>query len=230
MRVSVANASENQNGLPRCPAFRETHFVVIDFEGTTPKGFSPEPIEVAALGVQQKPGRGPVRSGFAFQSLIRPPAHAPVTPLDEAQTGITPADVSSAPDAATVLRALDESLPGRPNVLVAHHAPVEAGFLYRHRDACPRLAQTRLICTRLLASHLWPGLPSYTLDALLAHSGIPQPPNRHRAMDDVTCTASLFRHLLTEAARHHTINTLSALVRAAGLQPRAAAPTQLKLP
>ncbi|WP_149182685.1 hypothetical protein [Streptomyces sp. TRM49041] len=70
----MANASKNQNGLPNCPAFRETPFVVIDFEGTTPKGFSPEPIEVAALGVQQEPGRGPVRSGIAFQSLIRPPA------------------------------------------------------------------------------------------------------------------------------------------------------------
>lgn len=211
------------------PAFQETHFVTIDFEGTTPTGASPEPIEVAALGIQHLPGQGPVRSGFEFQSLICPPLHAPVTALDTKQTGITASDVAEAPDAATVLHALDAALPARPKMLVAHHAPVEAGFIYRYRDHCPRLAYTRLICTRLLARHMWPGLPSYSLDALLAHCGIPQPAHRHRAMDDVTVTAALFRHLLTEAAREQTIASLADLVRAAGMQPRAAAPTQLEL-
>ncbi|MGX1909336.1 3'-5' exonuclease [Streptomyces phaeochromogenes] len=211
------------------PAFQETHFVTIDFEGTTPTGASPEPIEVAALGIQHVPGQGPVRSGFEFQSLIRPPLHAPVTALDTKQTGITASDVAEAPDAATVLHTLDAALPARPRMLVAHHAPVEAGFIYRYRDHCPRLAYTRLICTRLLARHMWPGLPSYSLDALLAHCGIPQPAHRHRAMDDVTVTAALFRHLLTEAAREQAIASLADLVRAAGMQPRAAAPTQLEL-
>lgn len=211
------------------PAFQETHFIVVDFEGTTPTGFPPEPIEVAALGIRHEPGRGPVRSGFSFQSLIRPPAHAPVTALDTAQTGITAAEVADAPDAATVLHTLDEALPGFPKVLVAHHVPVEAGIIYRYRDHCPRLAYARLICTRLLARHLWPGLPSYGLDALLKHSGIPQPEHRHRAMDDVMVTAALFRHLLTDAVRHRTITTVGDLVRAAGMKPRAAHPTQLEL-
>lgn len=215
--------------LANDPAFQESHFIVVDFEGTTPKGASPEPIEVAALGLQHVPGRGPERSGFQFQALIRPPAHAPVTRLDTEQTGITPADVADAPDAATVLRALDEALPGRPKMLVAHHAPVEAGIIYRYRDHCPRLAYARLICTRLLARRVWPGLPSYGLDALLAHCGIPQPERRHRALDDVTVTAALFRQLLTDAAAQYTITTLSDLVRAAGIKPRAAHPMQLEL-
>ncbi|WP_253917077.1 PolC-type DNA polymerase III [Streptomyces sp. MNP-20] len=215
--------------LAEDPAFQETHFIAIDFEGTTPKGTPPEPIEVAALGIEHMPGRGPVVSGFQFQSLIRPPEHAPVTARDTAQTGITAADVAHAPDAATVLHDLDQALPGRPRVLVAHHAPVEAGFIYRHRDHCPRLAYTRLICTRRLARCVWPGLPAYGLDALLAHAGIPQPANRHRAMDDVAVTAALFRHLVTEAARNRTLTTLADLVRAAGVQPRAAAATQLEL-
>ncbi|MCX4666471.1 3'-5' exonuclease [Streptomyces sp. NBC_01381] len=211
------------------PAFKETHFVVIDFEGTTPKGHSPEPIEVAALGLHYEPGKGPVHSGFSFQSLINPPAHAPVTERDVAQTGITAADVAAAPRAATVLHALDDALPGRPKLLVAHHAPVEAGFVYRYREACPRLAYTRLVCTRLLGRTIFPGLSSYSLDALLSHCGIPQPAHRHRAMDDVMVTASLFRHLLTEASRCHHITSLADLVRIAGLQPRAIAPTQLEL-
>ncbi|WP_406262776.1 3'-5' exonuclease [Streptomyces chartreusis] len=211
------------------PAFQETHFITIDFEGTTPKGASPEPIEVAALGIQHAPGQGPVRSGFEFQSLIRPPLHAPVTALDTKQSGITASDVAQVPGAATVLHTLDVALPARPKMLVAHHAPVEAGFIYRYRDHCPRLADTRLICTRLLARRVWPGLPSYSLDALLAHCGIPQPAHRHRAMDDVTVTAALFRALLTDATRHHTLHTLGDLVRAAGITPRTARPTQLEL-
>lgn len=215
--------------LANDPAFQETHFITVDFEGTTPKGTPPEPIEVAALGLEHVPGRGPELSGFQFQSLIRPPAHAPITHMGTAQTGITATDVADAPDAATVLRELDEALPGRPKVLVAHHAPVEAGFIYRYRDHCPRLAYTPLICTRLLARHTWPGLPSYSLDALLAHCGIPQPAHRHRAMDDVSVTAMLFRRLLTDASRDRTISSLTDAIRAAGVQPRAAAPTQLEL-
>ncbi|MEU9334174.1 3'-5' exonuclease, partial [Streptomyces sp. NPDC048290] len=144
-------------------------------------------------------------------------------------SGHSTSDVAEAPNAASVLHTLDAALPARPKMLVAHHAPVEAGFIYRYRDHCPRLAYTRLICTRRLARHVWPGLPSYSLDALLAHCGIPQPAHRHRAMDDVTVTAALFRHLLTEAARAQAIASLADLVRAAGMQPRAAAPTQLEL-
>ncbi|MYU02104.1 hypothetical protein GTY74_33715 [Streptomyces sp. SID8350] len=226
----MAAASPSPPRLAVNPAFAETHFIVVDFEGTTPKGAPPEPIELAAPGMQHEPGRGPVRSGFQFQSLIRPPDHAPVTPLDTAQTGITAVDVADAPDAATVLRTLAEALPRRPKVLVAHHAPVEAGIIYRYREHCPRLAYAQLICTRLLARHLWPGLTSYGLDALLAHCGIPQPADRHRALDDVLVTAGLFRHLLTEAARHHTITAFTDLIRAAGVKPRAAAPKQLELP
>ncbi|MGX1668595.1 3'-5' exonuclease [Streptomyces sp. NPDC055400] len=216
--------------LAEDPAFQDTHFVVIDFEGTTPKGAPPEPIEVAALGLKHEPGRGPVRSGFSFQSLIRPPAHAPVLPFGVIQNGITPEDVADASPAVTVLRALDEELPQRPVLLVAHHAPVEGNIIYAYREACPRLAYTRIVDTRLLAKHLAPDLPAYNLDALLAHYGIPQPAHRHRAMDDVGVTASLFRTLLTEAARSHVITSLTGLVRVSSRRPRAGAPTQLELP
>lgn len=212
------------------PALVETDFIVIGFEATTPQGAPPEPIEVAALGLRHAPSRGPVRSGFRFEALIRPPTHAPVTPSDSARTGITASAVAEAADAGTVLRALDMELPGSSKVLVAHHAPVEAGIIYRYRDACPRLAYARLICTRLLARDVWPGLPSYTLDALLAHCGIPQPAHRHRAGDDVMVTAALFRHLLSEAARNHSITTLGDLIRGAGIKPGTAHPRQLELP
>lgn len=209
------------------PRFQNTHFVVLDFEDTTPKGASPEPIEVAALGLKHEPGSGPVRSGFSFQAFIKPPD--PFTLFDVAQTGITPADVADAGAASTVLRTLNDELPEHPLLLVAHHAPTEAGILYTYREACPRLALTRIVDTRLLAKHVVPGLPAYDLDVLLAHYGIPQPPNRHRAMDDVTVTAALLRTLLTEAARRHQITTVTELTRVASRTPRAIQPTQLEL-
>ncbi|MEV6723567.1 3'-5' exonuclease [Streptomyces xanthochromogenes] len=218
-----------QPRLPDDRAFTQTVFVVIDFEGTTPKGHPPEPIEVAALGLQHVPGRGPVAGGFAFASFISPPAHAPLTRSDTAQTGITTADLSDAPSARLVLRRLDEALPPEPVLLVAHHAPVEANILYAYRTACPRLARTRIVDTRLLAKHLLPGLPAYSLDALLAHHGIAQPAHRHRAMDDVRVTAELFHRLLTAAARPRAITSLADLVRVATRAPRAAQPIQLEL-
>ena len=225
----MGSTPRGQLRLATDAAFSETHFVVIDFEGTTPKGAAPEPIEVAALGLKHEASRGPVQSGFSFQSLIRPPAHAPVLPFDVKQTGITPADVAGASPAATVLRALDEELPESPVLLVAHHAPVEGNIIYAYREACPRLADTRIVDTRLLAKHVVPDLPAYGLDALLAHYGIPQPPHRHRAMDDVIVTACLFAALLTEAARNHAIVSLADLVRVASRRPRAGEPTQLEL-
>ena len=39
-------------GLTHDPEYRATTFIVIDFEATTPKGYRPEPIEVAALAVR----------------------------------------------------------------------------------------------------------------------------------------------------------------------------------
>ncbi|MGW2858340.1 3'-5' exonuclease [Streptomyces sp. NPDC001205] len=220
---------EHRSGLADDPGFRAVHFVVIDFEGTTPKGHPPEPIEIAALGLRHVPGRGPVNSGFRFVSFINPPRHAPVTPADTAQTGITPADVTHAPTARTVLGKLDEALPAPPVLLVAHHAPVEEAILFRYRVACPRLAATAVIDTRLLARHTLPGLPSYSLDALLTHEGIPQPAHRHRAMHDVTVTAVLFHRLLTRAARPRAITCFDDLVRVAARTPRATRPTQLEL-
>ena len=62
-------------GLMHDPEYRATTFVVIDFEATTPKGYRPEPIEVAALAVRD-PGDGLAQVG-AFTEVIQPPALAP---------------------------------------------------------------------------------------------------------------------------------------------------------
>ena len=81
-----------------------------------------------------------------FTQLMRPPAHAPVTPFDTGQTGITPQMVATRPPASEVLAELDAwfTCP-QPWLLVAHHAPTEAAVLYNYRQHCPRLAATHLL-------------------------------------------------------------------------------------
>jgi len=74
------------------PALSAMVFVVIDFEGDTPAGARPEPIEVAALFLEY--GDDVWLQAGRYASLIRPPVHAPVTGFDTGQTGITAAMVA----------------------------------------------------------------------------------------------------------------------------------------
>ena len=55
-------------GLLSDPAVCETTFVVLDFEGTTPRGYSPEPIELAAVGPRRR-GDGWERTS-SFNALM----------------------------------------------------------------------------------------------------------------------------------------------------------------
>ncbi|MFE7527506.1 PolC-type DNA polymerase III, partial [Kitasatospora sp. NPDC057542] len=182
--------------LMRDPRFADTAFVVIDFEGLTPSGRPAEPIEVAALALRADGGR--LVEADRFESLIRPPADVPVTPLDTARTGITAALLADAAPAAEVMTRLDANLTRPPYRLVAHHASTEAGMIAHQGMHCPVLAATPLLDTIRLAKAVAPGLGSYGLDTLLGHYGIAKPANRHRAMPDVEVTAQLLARLLTQ--------------------------------
>ncbi|GLY33400.1 hypothetical protein Kisp02_67650 [Kineosporia sp. NBRC 101731] len=203
--------------------FQETTFVVIDFEGTTPKGYRPEPIDVAVVQIGLKDGR--LQRGDQFQALMCPPVHAPLTPMGTDRTGITAAMLVGQPPARTVLSRLDATLMQPPYLLVAHHAPTEAGILYDYRDACPRLAATMVLDTVRMARIVYPQLPTHRLDMLLLHLNIPRPHDRHRAMPDVQVTATLFVQMLREGPWR----SLSDLCKDAGYPAKAAQPFQEEL-
>jgi DNA polymerase-3 subunit epsilon len=216
------------DSLTKDPEFGAATFIVIDFETTTPARYRPEPIEVAALSLHVRDG-SLAHAGIRFQSLIRPPAHAPITSFDSQQTGITAAMTASEPDGGSVLASLDARLSPAPAVLVAHNAPTEAGILYDYRAACPRLATTAFLDTVKLARCAYPGLTSHSLDALLHHLQIRVPPGRHRAMPDVELTAALFARILTDGPATGKWRTLADLRRAGGYQAKAALPVQESL-
>ena len=159
-------------GLTDDSVFRATTFVVIDFETTTPTGYPPQPIEIAVLALRY--GQGGWRETGRSTSLIRPPAFAPVTPADTAQTGLTADQLEKAPTPAEALGALDRRFTAdTPYLLVAQHAATEANVIYNQREHCPALARIDFLDTIPLAKHSVPGLANYRLDTLLAHFAIP---------------------------------------------------------
>ncbi len=178
-------------------ALRDVTLVVIDFEYTTPVGAAPGPIEVAVQAVRARDEK--LERTTAWESLMRPPADAPLTAFDSAQTGITPAMLADQPPAGEVLAALDRRFTAGPYVLVAHHAPAEAKILSAYREHCPNLARIDLIDTVRLARNRYPELPKHRLDDLLRHLSIPTPANRHRAMADVQLTTELFIRMATDS-------------------------------
>lgn len=133
------------------------------------------------------------------------------------------------PPAGPVLAGLDALLTDPPYLGVAHHASTEAGILRRYAHACPALAAAPMLDTVALAKACHPGLPSYTLDALLTFSGIAIPAGRHRALPDAQVTAELFTRLLADGADRHRWAQLAQLRRLAGLPPPASGSTQTTL-
>jgi DNA polymerase III subunit epsilon len=192
---------------------REATFVVLDFETVTPKGRPPEPLELAALRI----GIGlEVDKRFRFDSLIKPPADAPITEFDTAQTGIRPSDVEASATAASVMRDFDQLVREHPGILVAHNASYEANILSRYPEDCPYVATLPIIDTVALARHVLPGLFNYKLDALARRFDIPIPTERHRALPDVELTVRVFIKLLDDPRSPQTIKELR---RVAGIIP-----------
>lgn len=172
--------------------------VVIDFEYTTPTGRPYVPIEVAVQALRVVDHQL-VRIA-QWESLIRPEDLADVTQFDIDQTGITPAMLADQGPAADVMPRLDSRFTGGPYLLIAHHAPAEAGLIYALREHCPNLARIDLIDTVRLARNLYPGLlGGHGLDNLIRHLSIPVPHNRHRAMADVQLTTELFCRMVADS-------------------------------
>ncbi|WP_067472982.1 3'-5' exonuclease [Nocardia amamiensis] len=212
-------------GLTEDPAFAATTFVVIDFEATTPTGYPAQPIEVAALALRYRHGEWATVG--RYESLIRPPDFAPVTPAVTAQTGLTPEQVNSAPSPAEALGALDRRFSAdTPYLLVAQHAATEANLIHNQRAHCPALARVDLLDTIPFAKTIVPGLRNYKLDTLLKHFAVPMPPDRHRAAADVEVTAQVFARLIHAAAGSSQISDLASLVKIAGRTAKCNIPVQ----
>ncbi len=192
-------------------------FVVLDFETVTPKGRPPEPIELAAMRIT--PGLV-VDSNFDVNWLIRPPAGAPITTFDTAQTGIRWEDVEDAPSVAFVLTQFQSVLGDCNPVLVAQNAKYEAAIIRRLSEYCSAVARMPFVDTIALAKYLIPRLDNYKLDSLARHLSITIPQHRHRALPDVELTLRIFLRLL-HTGKHQGITKIIDLRRVADIDWKA---------
>jgi DNA polymerase-3 subunit epsilon len=181
--------------VPTIP-FSRVDFLVVDVETT---GLDPRRDHVLEVGwVPVK--RAEVVLGGLRGTAVRLPAGADVGE-SAVLHGLTDDEVAAAPVLSEVILELSVALADR--VLVAHHAPIETGFLEpalreARADSEPRwVVDTMTLQRRLLVGgHGEPPPGALRLDAARRRFGLPRY-SAHRAATDAVATAEL---LLAQAA------------------------------
>jgi exodeoxyribonuclease X len=178
-------------GLDR--PWREVSWVVVDVEGNGQQ--PPDLVEAACLPVDSG------QPGATRTWLVHPPR--PINGLVTRIHGIRGADADKPPIAA-VAEEIRAALAGR--IVVGHQVRVDVAVLSRELSGW---AAPATVDTLRLAKAVWPGLPSYGLDALAYAARIPPPADapggRHRAGYDAALTAALFLALAeaSDSGGHH---------------------------
>lgn len=203
----------------------DTEFLVIDFETITPKGRSPEPIEVGILRIKQNK----IDKEASANWLIKIPEGLQLTSFDTAQTGITEHDLIHGIDAKRAMKIIDSSCLKKDYVFIAQNAKYEANILSHYTDECKGIAKTPIIDTILLAKKVLPKLENYKLDTLANTLGLKIPENRHRALADCFLTAEVFLKLLEKQKEKHNITYLDDLLSIAKIKTKYSEPKQLTL-
>jgi exodeoxyribonuclease X len=185
---------------------------VVDVEGNGQQ--PPDIVEIAVLPVNAPT---PVHPDAMRTWLVRPAK--PITAMVTGKVhGIDNDTVADCPTWAEIAAEVRQVLDGR--VLVAHHAHVERRVLSAH---LPDWRPAMVLDTLRLAKHVWPGLPSYSLDTLIAAGHIDTTElvdqRRHRAGFDTWCTWQLLYTLL-----HQSTLTWAGLADVAALAGPAPSP------
>jgi DNA polymerase-3 subunit epsilon len=171
--------------------FTSVDFLSVDLETT---GLNPRRDHVLAVGWVPV-AAGQVLLSGAHEAVVRPP---PGVDVGESATvhGLTDDKLASAPVLVDVLPDLVTALRGR--VLLAHHAPIELGFLARAARAAYGARLPLTVVDTLSLQHRLMGGPhrevppgSLRLDAARRHFGLPRY-SAHRAVTDAIATGELF--------------------------------------
>jgi DNA polymerase-3 subunit epsilon len=179
-------------------AGRLRHVVVFDLETT---GLSPDSDEIIQIAAQRIVD-GRIVPGEAFASHVRPAG--PVPPFITRLTGITDADVRSAPRVAEVLPAFSAYC--RDALLVAHNGHAfDVPFLRRAcRGRTTGLRRVSYIDSMHLSWQVWGrgrGM-SHGLDSVIGRLGVRTAGiRRHDARGDVHLLAECVLHLVDRAGR-----------------------------
>lgn len=178
--------------------------LVVDVEGNGAN--PPDLVEVAALPVRE--GQPDTSTAGAW---LTKPRH-PVTPFAARVHGLTNERLENEPGWEEIADQVQTLL--GTSWICAHNAHVDHRVLSAH---LPTWRPTGVIDTLRLAKATHPGLPKYTLDALIEHLRpdlSAAPAHRHRATFDAYATAQL---LIAMADRYDTWDQLVAAAVPPGL-------------
>ncbi|MFI7103306.1 exonuclease domain-containing protein [Streptomyces sp. NPDC050161] len=179
--------------------------LVVDVEGNGAN--PPDLVEVAALPVRD--GRPDTSTAGAWLTQPR----RPVTPFAARVHGLTNERLAHAPGWEEIAAQVHALLGGA--WICAHHAHVDYRVLTAH---LPQWQPAGVLDTLRLAKAVYPGLPKYSLDALIDHvqPDLSQAPatGRHRATYDAYATAQL---LIAMADHFDTWDQLAAAAVPPGL-------------
>jgi DNA polymerase-3 subunit epsilon len=177
------------HGDPGILLLDEAPFTVVDIETTGTSASGDAIAEIAAVRVRG----GAMEESFA--TLVDPRRAIP--PWITSLTGISDDMVRGRP---TIAEALPEFLSFLgSDVLVAHNAPFDRGFLNEARERLQGLPlENPTLCTVRLARRYLPRLRRRDLDSVTRHLGI-HVEGRHRALGDAVATAEVLLALLERA-------------------------------
>ncbi|HEX7030718.1 MAG TPA: exonuclease domain-containing protein [Gammaproteobacteria bacterium] len=165
---------------------RPLAFVDLETTGTHPR--VDRIIEIGVVLVE------PDGTSREWQTLIDPEVSIP--PFIENFTGISNADVATAPVFAAIADELHALLEDR--VFVAHNARFDYGFLRHAFQRAGLKFHRQPLCTVKLSRRLYPAFTRHNLDAIIGRHGL-EVSDRHRALGD----ARLIHRFLGVAYTEH---------------------------
>ncbi len=180
----------------------ESRFVICDVETTGLNPVHNRVIEIALIKVEN------FKIVDKFTTLINPETFIP--PFITELTGIHNEDVFNAPKFSDVICNIQNFL--KDSVFVAHNASFDYKFLLhsflRENYLFPTV---QILCTKLLAKRILPGLQSYGLGSLIKFLRIKNL-HPHRAYGDALATTHLLLKLIEEGRQKFLIDDLDTLL------------------
>jgi len=175
----------------------------IDIETTGGSHFTSRVLEIGVVRVERS------QVVATYQTLLHPDEEVPafITNL----TGITNADVATAPRFGQIATELAEILEGA--VFVAHNVRFDYGFIKMEFDRLGVPFRPPLLCTVRLSRRLFPQFRSHKLSDLIARHGLAAS-QRHRAYDDAHCLWQFYQLCLAEFDLDMVEEALKAQLRA----------------
>lgn len=199
MRTARTQTKKQQEQIT---CVREGTYAFVDVETTGTSAQYGQIIEIGILRIEH----GVLVE--TFSSLVRPARTLP--PIITSITGITDADLESAPTFEEISGAVERLLSGA--TFVAHNAPFDYSFIKSEFRRLGIRFNAKTLCTVKVSRALSPQEPRHNLDAVIDRYGLPME-NRHRAFDDAEALVAFLR----TAENTHGVETVEkAITRALG--------------